>query len=69
LYQPLLQIAESLSDTMALSGSEAFSSTLMFFSSIKNAMKSKIQKAKTIYNNLSAHFPAKARRENPAVGQ
>jgi hypothetical protein len=53
---------------MTLSGSEAYSGGLMFYNSTKNAMKSKIPKAETIYNDLSARFPGKARKENPATG-
>jgi hypothetical protein len=33
LYQPLLQITDSLSDTMTLAGSEAYMASLMFYSS------------------------------------
>jgi hypothetical protein len=42
---------------MILSGSEAYSAGLMFYNSTKNAAKSKIQKAESIYNDLSARFP------------
>ena len=68
MYQPLLQITESLSDTMTLSGSEAYSAALMFYNSTKNATKSKIPKAETIYNDLAARFPAKVKTAPPATG-
>jgi hypothetical protein len=58
-----LQITEFLSDTMAFSGSEAYSAALMFYNSTKNAMKSKIPKAETIYNDLSARFPVNRKRK------
>jgi hypothetical protein len=67
LYQPLLQITEALADTMTLSGSEAYSGALIFYSSIKSAKKSKIAKAEVIYDDLSARFPkgaGKARTDN-----
>lgn len=67
-YQPLLQITDSLLDTMSLSGSESFSASLMFYSAVKNAMRSNIQKAETIYSDLSARFPGRSRRENQAAG-
>jgi hypothetical protein len=62
LYQPLQQITDGLSDTLLLSGSEAYSASLMFYSSTKTAMKSKIQKAETIYNDLSARFPGRSKK-------
>ena len=62
LYQPLLQITEALSDTMTLSGSEAFGGSLMFYNSAKSAKKSKVQKAETIYNDLQARFPGRPRK-------
>ncbi len=62
LFQPLSQINDGLSDTMMLSGSEAYSGSLMFYNSSRNAMKSKIQKAETIYNDLQARFPGRPRR-------
>ncbi len=68
LYQPLLHITDSLSDTMILAGSEAFSGALMFYSSIKNAMKSKIQKAEGVYNDLSARFPSTRKKDNEQIG-
>lgn len=68
IYQPLLQITDSLSDTMSLSGSESFSASLMFYSAVKNAMRSNIQKAETIYSDLSARFPGRSRREKQAAG-
>ena len=62
LYQPLLQLTEGLSDTITLSGSEAVGGSLMFYQSAKNAKKSKIQKAETIYNDLQARFPGRPRK-------
>jgi hypothetical protein len=57
LYQPLLQITDALADTMTLSGSEAYTAALIFYSAAKNAAKSKVPKAETICDDLSAHFP------------
>jgi hypothetical protein len=64
----MLQITEALSDTIILSGSEAYSAGLMFYNSAKNASKSKIPKAETIYNDLAACFPAKVKTAPPATG-
>jgi hypothetical protein len=70
IHQPLLQITNALSDTMSVSGSEALSACLMFYSSVKNATRSTNQKAETIYRDLAERFPGrgKSRKEQPAVG-
>jgi hypothetical protein len=61
----LLQITDALSDTMKLSESEAYTAALIFYNAAKNAAKSKVQKAETICNDLSAHFP----RSKKATGE
>jgi len=68
LYQPLLRITEGISDTMILAGSEAYSTALIFYNSIKYAMKSKIQKAEGIYKDLSARFPGFKKKDDEAIG-
>ena len=68
MYQPLLQITDTMRDTMLLTGSEAFSASLMFYNSIRHAAKSKVQKAGTIYNDLSGRFPGRGKKEpTPSV--
>ncbi len=69
IYQPMLQMTNALSDTMAISGSESLSACLMFYSSVKNATRSSNQKAETIYNDLANRFPGRGRKEKPAVGE
>ncbi len=66
MYQPLLQITDSLWDSMILSGSEAYSASLTFYNSIKRAAKAKIQKAETIYNDLMARFPGRGKKDDAA---
>jgi hypothetical protein len=68
LYQLLLQITNALSDTMTLSGSEAYSAALVFYNSVRSAMKSKIQKAEGIYRDLQAAFP-RGKRPKRNVGE
>jgi hypothetical protein len=57
LSQPLVQITDGLADTMTLSGSEAYTAALIFYSAVKNTAKSKVPKAETICDDLSAYFP------------
>ena len=61
VYNPLLQITESLNDTMILSGSEAYGAALMFYNSVKTAKKSGVPKAGTIFDDLSARFTPRTR--------
>lgn len=61
IYAPLLQITDSLSDTMTLAGSDAYAAALIFYNSVRNARKSNIAKAGTIYDDLATRFPVKSR--------
>jgi hypothetical protein len=67
IYAPLLQIVEALDDTMTLSGSEAYSGSLMYYNSAKFGAKSNIAGAKTIYEELSSRFPGKPKGTNAAT--
>ena len=67
IYAPLLQIVEALDDTMTLSGSEAYTGSLMFYNSVKFGAKSNISGAKTIYEELSSRFPGKPKGTNAAT--
>jgi len=59
LYQPISQFHDGLSDTMTLCGSESFATCLMFYGGVKNAKRQNVQKAGTIYNDLSVRFPGR----------
>ncbi len=65
IYQPLLQITDSLRDSLLLAGSEAYSTSLQFYNSVKQATKSKVQKAETIYTDLAARFPGRPKKDEP----
>ncbi len=67
IHSPLEQIAEMLSDSMTLAGSDAYAAALMFYGSVKSAKKSNVAKAATIYDDLAGRFPAK--RGEKAVKQ
>jgi hypothetical protein len=59
LYAPLAQVVDSLNDTMLLSGSDAYSGALVFYQAVKNAAKSNVQPANSIYADLSGRFPGR----------
>ncbi len=67
MYQPLMQITDSLWDSITLSGSEAYLASLMFYNSVKHAAKSKIQKAETIYNDLVPRFPGRPKKDDASA--
>jgi hypothetical protein len=57
ILQPLTMVTEALSDSVTLSGSEAYQGALVFYTNIKAAAKSKVAGASVIYDDLSARFP------------
>lgn len=57
ILQPLTVVTEALSDSVTLSGSEAYQAALVFYTNIKAAAKSKAPGAATIYDDLAVRFP------------
>jgi len=64
IYSPLLQITDSLDDTITLAGSDAYAAALVFYSSVKGARRTDAVKAGTIYDDLCARFPGRPRAKN-----
>jgi hypothetical protein len=64
LHQPLLQITESLDDSLTLVGSDAYQAALMYYTAVKGAKKANIPNAGTIYDDLSNRFPGKSLKKN-----
>jgi hypothetical protein len=62
LYRPLLQLADQLSDTIMLAGSEAYGATLAYYNSVKQAAKMNVPGAKLIYEELSKRFAIKPKK-------
>jgi hypothetical protein len=67
LYAPISQLADSLGDTMLLSGSDAYAGALVFYQAVKNAAKSNVQPAHSIYDDLSHRFPGKTKAKIAAA--
>jgi hypothetical protein len=67
VIRPVEALYENLSDTIMLSGSEAYVAALTFYNSVKQAAKLSIPNAKPIYDDLSKRFDAqkKKREESP----
>lgn len=64
--KPLEQVLSSLNDTIMLAGSEAYSASLTYYNSVKQASKQNVQNAKVIYEDLRARFPQKGKKEETA---
>jgi hypothetical protein len=56
--RPLAQITRNLEDTAMLCGSEAYSAGLIYYSSVKQAAKVNVPKAKAVADDLSVRFEA-----------
>lgn len=59
---PLSQLLSNLEDTTMLCGSEAYSSALTYYNSVKAAAKVNVPDAKTIYDDLSMRFNVKTKK-------
>jgi hypothetical protein len=65
VIRPVEALYENLSDTIMLSGSEAYVAALTFYNSVKQAAKLNVPNAKPIYDDLSKRFEAqKKKRED-----
>ena len=63
----LEKLTDQLSDTMMLAGSEAFSSALAFYGSVKNAAKLNQPNAEVIANELKVRFAKSSVPSQPEV--
>jgi hypothetical protein len=63
LSMSLDPLNEALSDSLTLSGSEAYQGALLLYGNVKGAAKAKASGAEAIYNDLSTRFPGGARQK------
>ncbi len=56
LYRSLLQLTRQLDDSIMLSGSEAYTSALIYYNSVKLATKMNVPNAKPIFEDLRQRF-------------
>ena len=61
LQRVLQPVVDNLEDSLMLGGSEAYQAALVFYRSVRAAAQSGQPNAKTIYEDLSARFPAGTR--------
>ncbi|ATL46996.1 hypothetical protein COR50_07250 [Chitinophaga caeni] len=71
--EPLLnavkQLYDGIDDTRMKCGSEAYTNSLAFYSSVKVASKHSVQKAKAVYDDLSGHFIKGANTESAPAAE
>ena len=60
---PLQKLAEELDDTMMMAGSEAYTSALVFYNSLKSAIKTGQTGLKNVQDDLSSRFPSRSASE------
>ena len=66
-YIPLSQLCSNLSDTIMLSGSEAYDAALTYYSTVKEAAKKNVPGAKTIKEDLGKRFVKATKKMDPMV--
>jgi len=67
LLKQIQQVADNLDDTVMLSGSEAYTAALLYYNSVKQAIKGNVPNAKTIYDDLSQRYAGRTTAAAPAT--
>lgn len=62
VYNSLKQLVDNLSDTLMLSGHEAYAQALLYYASVKMAARLGDQDAKSIHEDLGKRFAPQGRR-------
>jgi len=65
--KPLQQIVAGLDDTVMEAGSEAYVAALSYYNSVKQAAKTNVPNAKTIYEDLKERFPQKSSKKDESA--
>ena len=61
------QLCQALNDTIILSGSEAYTAALAYYSSVKQAAKANAPHAQSVYEDLRKRFEYRSRRASGAT--
>jgi hypothetical protein len=65
IQQQLAMLAEKVNDTILALGSEAFVTSLSFYNAVKQAAKTNVPGADTIYQDLRTRFPGRPAGNTP----
>jgi len=61
VLNPLQQLVEKLDDTTMLTGSEAYTAALVFYTALKGAAKSGEPGMKVVYDDLQSRYPGRGK--------
>ena len=64
LDMTLQQLESGVSDTVMVSGSEAYSQALIFYNSVKQAAKQNVPGAKVVFEELQKRYPRRPAKKN-----
>ena len=64
---PLQKLVEEIDDTMMLAGSEAYASSLAFYTSLKAAIEAGVTGLKHMHDDMSLHFPGRGVKQENMV--
>lgn len=67
IFRPVEQLYFNLSDTMTLSGSEAYVASLAFYNSVKQAAKMNVPGAKAIAEDLKIRFSGQGKKASSSA--
>jgi hypothetical protein len=65
IEQPVANLASQLNDTIMIGGSEAYVAALMYYNSVKEAVKRNVPAAKVIYDDLKSRFERAYDKKTP----
>lgn len=64
MLTPINQLSQGLNDTEMLAGSEAYTTALIYYNSVKQASKNNVPNAKAIYEDLSKRFAGQGKKKS-----
>jgi hypothetical protein len=67
IFSPLHQVDVALDDTMMAAGSDAYTASLSYYNSVKQAEKQNVPNAKAIYEDLKLRFSQISQKEEEEV--
>jgi hypothetical protein len=65
IERPVANLASQLNDTIMIGGSEAYVAALMYYNSIKEAVKRNVPAAKAIFDDLKSRFERAHNKKAP----
>lgn len=67
MLNPIMQLEQGIDDTEMLAGSEAYTASLIYYNSVKQATKNNVPNAAAIYDDLSKRFDGQGKKKAVAA--